>query len=61
VQWIPVSRDEVARELGHGGTSLVAKVYGHVGDSRHRIEWPEYRVENHREQLAPRLRLIEAA
>jgi integrase len=61
VQWIPVSRDEVARELGHGGTSLVARVYGHVGDSRHRSEQPEYRVEQHAEKLAPRLHLIRAA
>ena len=61
VQWVPVSRDEVAREMGHGGTTLVAKVYGHVGDNSHRSEEPEYRVEQHRKTLSPRLTLLEAA
>jgi integrase len=61
VQWIPVSRDEVSRELGHGGTSLVAKVYGHVGDQPHRSEQPEYLIEQHAARLAPRLRLISEA
>lgn len=61
VRWIPVSRDEVARELGHGGTSLVARVYGHVGDHHHRSEVPEYRVEQHAEKLAPRLKLLRVA
>jgi integrase len=55
VQWIPVSRDEVAREMGHGGSTLVARVYGHVGDKKVRGEVPEYRVENHRKELGKRL------
>jgi len=55
VQWIPVSRDEVAREMGHGGTSLVARVYGHVGDVKLRGEVPEFRVENHQSELGKRL------
>jgi hypothetical protein len=40
IEWIPISRDEVARELGHGGTSLVARFYGHLGDVKDRSECP---------------------
>jgi integrase len=58
---VPVSRDEVARELGHGGTSLVERVYGHLSESAWRGEYPEYRVENHRAELAPRLGLLRVA
>ena len=61
VEWVPVGRDEVRRELGHGGTSLVARVYGHLGEVKHRSECPESRVEDHKEHLAPRLRLLAAA
>jgi integrase len=53
--WVPVSRDQVARELGHGGTTLVERVYGHVGDEHHRTDVVEYRVENHEEKLGRRL------
>jgi len=49
------SRDQVARELGHGGTTLVARIYGHIGDERHRTDVVEYRVENHEEKLGRRL------
>ena len=58
---IPVSRDEVARELGHGGTSLVERIYGHVSEAKHRSEQPEYLVKNHRAELTPRLKLLRAA
>jgi len=51
----PVSPFTVARELGHGGDSLVKRVYGHLGRVRHRSEVVEYRVENHREVLGERL------
>ena len=43
----PVSPYTVARELGHGGTKLVDRVYGHLGQVRHRSEVIEYRVEQH--------------
>jgi integrase len=55
----PVSPFTVGRELGHGGDSLVKRIYGHLGEVRHRSEVVEYRVENHRDQLADRLRLLE--
>ena len=42
----------VSREMGHGGRSLVDRVYGHLGDVRHRSEMVEFRVEQHRERLA---------
>lgn len=51
----PISPFTVCRELGHGGTSLVERVYGHLGSVRHRSEVVEYRVENHRDQLRERL------
>jgi hypothetical protein len=38
----PVSVYTVARELGHGGESLVKRVYGHPGETRHRSEGMEY-------------------
>ena len=43
-QGAPVSIFTVARELGHGGDSLVRKVYGHLGQVRHRAEVMEYPV-----------------
>jgi len=50
----PVSPWVVSREMGHGGRSLVDRVYGHLGDVRRRSEMVEFRVEQHREQLAKR-------
>lgn len=41
----PVSPYTVGRELGHGGMSLVNRVYGHLGTLRHRSEVVEYRPE----------------
>jgi len=50
-----VSLLTVGRELGHGGDSLVKRVYGHLGEVRHRAEVIEYRVEQHRATLGDRL------
>lgn len=57
----PVSTFTVAREMGHGGLSLVNRVYGHLGDVRHRSTHVEYRVEQHKQKLAPRLQLMRTA
>ena len=54
----PVSPWVVSREMGHGGRSLVDRVYGHLGDVRHRSETVEFRVEQHREQLAERAQKV---
>lgn len=43
----PVSPFTVGRELGHGGDSLVKRVYGHLGTVRHRADAVEYRVRQH--------------
>lgn len=51
----PVSSYTVARELGHGGESMVRRVYGHLGNVRHRASVVEYRAEQHRERLGERL------
>jgi integrase len=51
----PVSLFTVAREMGHGGDSLVRRIYGHLGEVRHRAEAVEYRVEQHAKALGPRL------
>ncbi len=57
----PVSTYTVGRELGHGGDSLVKRVYGHIGEIRHRSEVVEYRVENHRDRLADKLKALDGA
>ncbi len=46
-QGAPVSSYTVAREMGHGGEAMVRKVYGHLGQVRHRAEAVEYRAEQH--------------
>lgn len=54
----PVSVYSVGRELGHGGESLVKRVYGHLGQVRHRSEVVEYRVEHFTRELEDRLALL---
>jgi len=56
----PVSQWTVARELGHGGTQLVDRVYGHLGQVRHRSDVVEYRVDQHAEELGERLVALRA-
>ncbi len=51
----PISVYTVAKELGHGGDSMVKRVYGHLGTVRHRSEVVEFRVEQHLERLRGRL------
>jgi hypothetical protein len=45
----PISTYTVARELGHGGESLIKRVYGHLGQVRHRSEHAEFRIEQHQD------------
>ena len=56
-QGFPISTYTVARELGHGGDSLIKRVYGHLGTVRHRSEDPEFRIEQHRDREGIRDRL----
>ncbi len=56
----PVSEYTVGRELGHGGRAMVERVYGHLGQVRHRAEVVEYRVEQHRDVLGERLVTLRA-
>jgi integrase len=56
----PVSPYTVGRELGHGGASLVNRVYAHLGQVRHRALAVEYRVEQHRKVLKDRLAALRA-
>jgi integrase len=58
-QGAPVSQFTVARELGHGGDALVRRIYGHLGDIRHRSEVVEYRIDQHEERLRDRLAKLE--
>ena len=51
----PVSAWTVAKEMGHGGRSLVDRVYGHLGEVRHRSDAVEYRAEQHAAALGERL------
>src|SRR2546421_448305 len=57
-QGAPVSTYTVAREMGHGGEAMVRKVYGHLGQVRHRAEAVEYRVEQHLAKLGARLEAL---
>lgn len=59
-EWVEVSRFDVQKEMGHGGATLVDRIYGHRPRSPYRSEVVEYRVANHRDQLGERLRAIEA-
>lgn len=56
----PVSPWTVAKWMGHGGQTLVNRVYGHLGDVRHRSEVLEYRADQHREALGERLAAVQA-
>ncbi len=54
----PVSTYTVAREMGHGGEAMVRRVYGHLGQVRHRSEAVEYRIEQHAAKLGARLEVL---
>src|SRR5213078_2654298 len=45
-QGAPVSTYTVAREMGHGGEAMVRKVYGHLGQVRHRSSVVELSIRN---------------
>ncbi len=51
----PVAAWTVAKELGHTGTAMIEKTYGHLGEVRHRSDAVEYRVEQHAAKLGDRL------
>lgn len=55
---VPVSVYTVAKELGHGGDAMVRRVYGHLGQVRHRAEVVECRVEAHAARLGARLEAL---
>jgi len=54
----PVSIYTVARELGHQSDEMVRRVYAHLGSTRHRSDVVEYRVAQHLDKLADRLRKL---
>ncbi len=54
-QGAPVSVYTVAKEMGHGGETMVRRVYGHLGQVRHRADVVEYRVKQHIAKLGDRL------
>src|SRR5229473_2517152 len=60
-QGAPVSLFTVAKELGHGGETMVRRVYGHLGQVRHRAEEVEYRIEAFRDKLKGRLAALRSA
>lgn len=47
----PVSLWTVAREVGHRSTEMIERVYGHLGELRHRARAVEYRIRQHRKAL----------
>ena len=46
--------------MGRGGETMVRRVYGHLGQVRHRAEAVEYRVEQHAAKLGERLAALDA-
>ena len=58
--YIEVSKFQVQKEMGHGGSQLVDRIYGHAQRSPIRSDVVEYRVEQHRDALGDRLRSIAA-
>jgi integrase len=54
----PVSAFTVAREAGHGGVRLVERIYGHLGEVRHRSEAVEYKAQDYRDVLGDRLEAL---
>ena len=56
----PISPYTVAREMGWRSLDMIFEVYGHIGNVTERKPFVEYRVEQHREQLAERLERIRA-
>lgn len=58
----PVALYTVQREMGHGGDALVKRVYGHLGEVRHRSPVVEYRVDQHAHlpEIRERLTLLHA-
>src|SRR5260370_25867359 len=59
-QGAPVSVYTVAKEMGHGGESMVRRVYGHLGQVRQRSDVVEYRVEQYVAKLGDRLAALRA-
>jgi len=57
----PVSLFTAAKELGHGGEATVRRVYGHLGQVRHRAEEVEYRIEAFEDKLKGRLAALRSA
>lgn len=57
---IPVSRYTVGKEMGHGGTQLVDRVYGHLGEIRQRRDVVEYVAEDYADDLGERLEAVRA-
>ena len=55
----PVAPWTVARELGHRSTEMVERVYGHMGQVRHRGEHVAYKVEDFADALGERLEALQ--
>ncbi len=56
----PVAVWTVSREMGHSSTTMVEKIYGHLGTIRHRAEVVEYRVEHHGDRIGERVAALRA-
>lgn len=51
----------IRSELGHSSTEMVKRVYGHLGQVRHRDEGVAYRVKDHKAVLGDRLAALREA
>ena len=59
-EFIETSKFLVQKEMGHGGSQLVDRIYGHAQKNPIRSDVVEYRVEKHAEVLGDRLRSLAA-
>jgi integrase len=56
----PISIYTVQREGGWSPLDMLQRIYGHVGQIRHRADMVEYRVDHYKKQLGERLQALRA-
>jgi integrase len=57
----PIAVFTASREMGHSDTSMLERIYGHVGNLPHRSSVVEYRIRQHKAKLARHLELLKSA
>jgi integrase len=47
----PIAAFQVAKEVGHSSTAMIERVYGHLGQVKHRAKDVEYRTAQHKQAI----------